>query len=127
MKFNVGPCRRGRRSCFKRKMISIALTYPKDSQTWRGVHRPTPPACPKMLVSRWPALLPHEDAKDVRGHPSKSSYISWPHQRSVKMCLFWMCLFILCRNPQGLASPSCPTSVSHLNLLTVLCLPVWAS
>lgn len=42
------------------------------------------------------------------------------------ICLFSICLFVLFRDWQALASPPCPTSVSHLNLLIVLFLLIWA-
>lgn len=43
------------------------------------------------------------------------------------ICLFWIFLFVLFRSRQRLASPPCPTSVSHPNVLTVLSLSMWAS
>lgn len=43
------------------------------------------------------------------------------------LCWFWMCLFAPFRGWQWLISSSCSTSVSHPDLLTLLCLPIWVT
>lgn len=103
-------------------MISLTLAY---SRAPRHVQAASPSAGTKTLVSKWPAQDPLQGATYERHQLSWSSHISWTLWRLVMTCWFWICLFVLFRGWQALASPPCPTSVSHLKLL-VLFLLIWA-
>lgn len=101
----------------KIRPVSLTLTY---SLAPRYIQAASPSSWHQDLSPSGQPKIPWKDMEDERHQLSWSSHLSWALWRLVVMCLSWICLFLLFRSWQGLASPSCPTLVSHTNLLTVL-------